>query len=316
MSDDRIQDLGSTLNELLPDDPVKINGGIDGEREQEIIELLQLAAETLGQSPTAREFDSLAVGISSKTISHVFGTWNQAKIEAGLELRNRGAAHTQINQDYFRTINTPEKAYWLGTLFSRSSFGKHNKTGTYHLQITKVIDQDYFVTEFANAIKSEYKIKRFRTRDPNDSERIRMIISNPNFIESLISLGYPIPGEDVGDLPPIDDEYHPAFTRGYLESAGAFSQKGWNLSVKSVERAETFQEWFEQFGVKRVTVSTKESGTAIVRVTNIFDIKTMFDVCWPNQLDTTPSWKPYSDKLLQYLKTEHPYPENIPYLSN
>lgn len=315
MSEDRIQDLSNTLNEVLPEDPDQISDTLNTERKQKIIELLQLASEMVGQSPTAREYDALNIGITSKTISRVFGSWNEAKIAAGLELRKRGAAWTQIDEEYFRSINTPEKAYWLGTLFSRSSFGKNEETANYHLQITKVVEQDYFVTEFAKIIGSEYKIKKYQPRDSNESERIRMIISNQKFIEILISLSYPIPGEDVGGFPSIDQTYRSAFIRGYLESSGAFSQKGWNLSVKSAERAETLRDWFEQFGVKRVTVLTKESGTAIIRITNIFDIKTIFDTCWPKQLDTTPSWKPYPEKILQYLKTEYPYPDNISYLS-
>jgi hypothetical protein len=74
------------------------------------------------------------------------------------------------------------------------------------------------------------------------------------------------------------------------------------------------QAWLESFGAKRVTLSESADGTAIVRVANPFDIRAIYDTCWPNQLATEPSYTPYAEKIRTHLQDEHPYPDNVEYL--
>ncbi len=52
----------------------------------------------------------------------------------------------------------------------------------------------------------------------------------------------------------------------------------------------------------------------MVRVSNVFDIKSVFETCWPDGVSTEPSYTPYPRKILDYLNSEYPYPENVDYL--
>lgn len=294
------------------DDPDGDAHGDHGPREREMIQLLRRAADELGESPTLAEFNELDLGTSGDAIKHAFGTWNDAKREAGLATWQRGTV-VPIDEEYFAAVDTPTVAYWFGTLLARSSM-KQNPTGSGHvLLLGRVERKQYFVRAFAEAIDSGYPITEISTPE-GEQDQVQLQISNPTFIRHLFAAGYPRPGGTVGDFPALEPELRAPFVRGYLESSGYFSTAGWNVSTESVARGETLREWFEASGAKRPTLTERDGGTAVVRVTNVFDVEAVFRACWPDQLGTEPSFSPYVRKILDHLADEHPYPENVPYL--
>ncbi|WP_232702197.1 homing endonuclease associated repeat-containing protein [Halobacterium wangiae] len=52
--------------------------------EQDCLDALQEAADQLGEEPSMWQYDRLDLRPSSSTITHTFGTWNEAKVEAGV----------------------------------------------------------------------------------------------------------------------------------------------------------------------------------------------------------------------------------------
>lgn len=98
-----------------------------------------------------------------------------------------------------------------------------------------------------------------------------------------------------------------------LESSGYFSNSGWGVTTDNPEQAETLRAWFEEFGAKRPTLS--DADPTVVRVANVFDIKAIFETCWPDGVATEPSFEPYPEKIITHLQSEYPYPENVEYLS-
>ncbi|ELZ48314.1 hypothetical protein C465_09455 [Halorubrum distributum JCM 9100] len=314
MADEFIDDIDAHLNDILPEDPEQIRETVAQEEKAEMIQLLQHAADTLGKSPTVTEFDALNLDVSSDAIRYAFGTWNDAKDEAGLETFQRGTS-TPIRENYFKTIDTTEKAYWLGSLFAHSTVSHNNQADYFALQVVRVVSKEHFVRGFADAIDSEYSINTYSNPDrPQDQQQVQLQISNPTFIDHLTATGYPDASSDPSDFPELDDEYRPAFIRGYLESAGYFQTQGWRITVDTPDRADWLRDAFESFGAKRPTISETTDKKPKVNVSNVFDIKSVFETCWPDQLDTTPSWNPYPAKILDYLETEYPYPENVAYL--
>ncbi|WP_426963653.1 homing endonuclease associated repeat-containing protein [Haloparvum alkalitolerans] len=315
MSEEIIEEIDAHLNEILPEDPEEIRRTVDEERREEMVRILQHAADELGKSPTVAEFDALDLATSSDAIRYVFGTWNDAKEAAGLETFQRGTS-TPIDQDYFEAIDTAEKAYWLGTLFAYSTVSEIGRSKSLGLQVARVASKEHFVRGFADTVESGYAINTYSNSDrPREQEKVHLQISNPTFIEHLLAAGYPADSSDPGDFPSLSDAYRPAFVRGYLESAGYFRSQGWRITVENPERATWLKNSFEEFGAKRPTVSEGGNGKRKVNVSNVFDIKSVFEACWPDQLETTPSWEPYPTKVLAHLEAEYPYPENVAYLS-
>lgn len=314
MSQNYISQIDELLDEELPDNSTEDDRDVEEEQKDEIIEALQHAADKLGKSPTIREFRELELEASTSDISRVFGTWNAAKRAAGLETRQRGTV-VDINENYFKNIDTTGKAYWLGTLFAHSSLHVNNQENSYTLILGRAESYEYFVRGFADSVGSDYPIRTHTKADrPHEESTISTRISNPSFIRHLTSAGYPKPDDPVGGFPLLSEEYLVPFVRGYLESAGYFSTGGWHINADSLSRAYTFQHLFEKAGAKRPTLSTDEDNGATVRVSNVFDIRAVFETLWPDQLETAPSWTPYPEKVISHLEQEYPYPENVSYL--
>jgi hypothetical protein len=307
-------DSRTSANSHQPLDHPKKRSGSRVRRE-EMLEQLQEAAEMVGESPSVRQFNALDVTYSARGISAEFGSWNAAKSVAGLETRRRGSGtRIKINETYFRSLDTPNKVYWLGALMGRSSLNVKNQDSR-TLAIVRTKSHAHFVEAFADAVDSEYSISQMETAS-NEQDRLQLSISNPTFIENLISAGYPGRDDDVAVFPDLEPPLREAFLRGYLESCGYFSTGGWSIKVQSHEQTERFEEWIEGFGVKRVTVSSKPNNAShVIRVSNVFDVRAMFEACWPDLTDTDPCHKLYPEKIFQYLHEEYPYPENLGYLS-
>jgi len=314
MSEDFIRELDGKLAEVLPDDLEDISETTPQKRKEEMIDLLQYAAEELGRSPSIRQFNSLDLKTSGYAIEEAFGTWNDAKREAGLETYEMGEgrrATTSINEKYFKKIDSSEKAYWLGTLFATSTIQSEPNR---QLGLNRVSEKRYFIDGLSQAVESDYAISSFQVtqRDGQERERVQLVISNPTFIDNLLSNGYSGPEQDVESFPDLEKKFRPPFARGYLESNGHFSN-GWGVKFGSREPAETLQSWFNAFGAERPTIG-ESYGDPVTRVSNTFDVKAIFETCWPDVLDTEPSFTPYPDRILGFLQSEYPYPENLEYL--
>jgi hypothetical protein len=314
MPDDHSRSVDEMLSEVLPDNPEEVSEGAPVEQKQKMLTLLKSAKEELGRSPSLRQFNSLDFEVSGYAIENAFGTWNNAKREAGLEVYAMGEgryATTGINEKYFRELDTSEKAYWLGTVIGNSSIQRQNGGASLHL--SRTVSEEHFVRGFAKAIESEYAINRIQPSSTQEQERVTSLISNPKFIENLCSAGYSESDESEAELPTLESDLRGPFVRGYLESSGYFSGGGWRVIVDDDESAERLQNWFESFGAQRPTIGSN-SGDPAVNVANIFDIKSIFEECWPNGVSTEPSFTPYPERILEHLESEYPYPENVSYL--
>jgi hypothetical protein len=315
MSEDSRSGIDSTPADEMPDIEGDPGASTNQSKRENMIRLLQYAADELGKSPTMEEFGSLDVDVSADTIKYTFNTWNEAKEAAGLEVCKRGRGTVRsINETYFESIDSPKKAYWLGALLATSSIQPQNNAEGCALSIGRVEDKAYFVTEFADEVDSEYSIS-WRPQNKSNKQQVQIQITNPNFVKHLIHAGYPEPDDEPGQFPVISDEYRAPFLRGFLESNGYFSTIGWQITVANLQRGEMLQEWFKRYGAKRPTISALDDESVVVRVANPFDIKAIFESLWPDILQTEPSWKPYPKKILQHLESEYPYPENLHYLS-
>lgn len=314
MSEDHLSKIDSILADELSGLDLDSNVPVGEKKREDMIQILQFAADELGKSPTVEEFNSLGLQVSADEVRYIFGTWNEAKEAAGLETWQRGKVRN-INETYFEVIDSLEKSYWLGALLATSSVRRQPNESDYVLVLGRVEDKAYFVTEFADVVGSDYSLQ-WHKQNKSNKQQIQLQISNQLFIEHLFNKGYPRPGDEKSGFPAVDAEYRTAFLRGLLESSGYFTTNGWNIVVANHQRSETLQNWFEQYGAKRPTVSQEASGKIVVRVTNAFDISAIFESLWPDILETDPSWRPYPEKILRYLESNHPYPENLSYLDN
>ncbi|ABB77925.1 hypothetical protein [environmental halophage 1 AAJ-2005] len=278
-------------------------------RKQEMKATLKHATEKLGKSPTLEEFDTLDFDMTGGDIRYVFGTWNDAKRAAGLEVYPSGRdTVVSINKDYFKEIDTTEKAYWLGTLNSASSISDGKLT-------VSRLGKPFFLTEFAKAVESEYAISERETqRNATTQTQYTTTIHNSVFIDQLKSSGHPDRDSETGSIPQMPDQFRAPFVRGYIESTGYSVSGGWKIGVESRQDSGRLHDWLKSFGVKR-TMGGKRGTKRIIMVTNEFDINSIFETCWPDGVSTEPSYSPYPQEVIDYLNSEYPFPENVDYLT-
>ena len=136
------------------------------------------------------------------------------------------------NKDFFKVIDTEEKAYWLGFIYADGYIvngikGKNNDS----LGITLSNKDKEHIEKFKKSIDSNHPIRIYKSKYGSNSARI--IIQDEELVADLIELGVlrnkslilKFPTTDVVDKSLI---YH--FIRGYFDGDGSFKKKGQKLN--------------------------------------------------------------------------------------
>ena len=280
------------------------------DRQRRCIEALNEAADQVGDSPTVIEYRELDITPSQTTIKEAFGTWNTAKQAAGLGIRSvEGQTTVNINEEYFETIDSEAKAYWLGCLFCHSS-QQGGESANRSLQLGRSVKKRHYVEGFADAVDSDYAINEY---EGADSDQVMTGIFNGSFINTLEKYGLDRSAKEIEEYPDIPNAYEPGFMRAVLENRGNVDSKsgGWNIRERSMKRAERVQSWADSLGVKRSNISQKENGSIMLYISNEFDAATVFEAAWPDGLDTTPTHTETAKMYATRIAEGHHYPENL-----
>jgi len=115
---------------------------------------------------------------ATRTIRKKFGTWNEAKKEAGLETVMVGESNRKnINASYFNNIDNTEKAYFLGLIWADGCIDSRDR---FSIQLK---DRS-LIQKFKSATESEHKISIIETQ--NSAETIYSLsIGRKDFVAGL-----------------------------------------------------------------------------------------------------------------------------------
>lgn len=145
----------------------------------------------------------------------------------GLPMRNNQEKnrHTTCDSEYFKDINTKEKAYWLGFMMA-DGFILSNKNGIKRagLSISEV-DLNHLI-KFNKAIKSNIPIHTYEvTQGFNTDKRYcRLIISDDIFAGHLVSHGCIEHKSNIIKPPTgVPKELERHFIRGFMDGNGSIS---------------------------------------------------------------------------------------------
>lgn len=72
---------------------------------------------------------------------------------------SQGARKNKFNENFFETIDSEEKAYWLGFIYADGCIYKGSDKKSYRLQINLKLDDIDMLRKFQNSIESSYKIQ-------------------------------------------------------------------------------------------------------------------------------------------------------------
>lgn len=185
---------------------------------RDCIEALKEAKKKLerqGKEVTVNNYRELDISPTVRSFYNIFDSWNQAKEEADIELHNW--YHGRVNQDYFRTINDKNKAYWLGFIYVDGSIYQSLGRDCFELGIS-VIDKGH-LQKFKSDVdyKNKYTINN---SGYSDMPQIRLCVGQKQFVECLIDKNATQDKISEGILPDINEEMKPHFIRGLYDADG------------------------------------------------------------------------------------------------
>ncbi|EJN57779.1 hypothetical protein [Halogranum rubrum] len=281
---------------------------------EDCLQALRDVAEALGNSPTKSQYEASDVGPSERTIREVLGvSFGEARQLAGLGPPGNNDERTvSLNRDYFETIDTPDRAYWLGTLFGQSSQSEFNNR--FSLTISHTVSNRHFVEGFHEAIETEYVVSRYEREDMQD--RVQFTISDQTFLGHLHELGLVDSARNVSSLPDIPRDLRKHFVRGFLEVRARLTGSAINFSSKFEQQVELFSEWVSELGVVRTYVGEQQNGTFIFRIGSNMDIAPFFKTCWVDVDDETIICGDIYESMKEDVCTEYPYPENLTFCNS
>lgn len=170
-----------------------------------------------------------------------------------------------LNEDYFETINTPNKAYWLGFLYADGCIlvRERNKKKSYILELSLCEDDVLHLEKLKMSLKSNTPIKYKTIKDKYKACRIN--ICNKKICTDLINLGctprksltLTFPNENQ-----VPKELIPHFIRGYLDGDGCVYNNGEGKTSLSFVGTKTFLEsiqdiMYDKFGLTKTTLREK-----------------------------------------------------------
>lgn len=127
-----------------------------------------------------------------------------------------------VDENYFETIDSAEKAYFLGFIMADGNIYKSKQNDRYQFSIKIKNTDKNILLKFANAIGFDSKkiIERKENRNGSETWCAEIKIYNRIFCQHLINKGI-IPrktGKEI--MPIIDSKYKKDFIRGFIDGDG------------------------------------------------------------------------------------------------
>lgn len=134
---------------------------------------------------------------------------------------NRNFVNT-IDEDYFKTIDCGNKAYFLGLIMADGCMYFNNSTNRYEFSIMLKDSDEDIIKKFANEVKFPLDKIIYRERKRKNSKTRSVIFRtyNKRFCENLINLGITPNKSGKEFIPEIDKKFILDFIRGYIDGDG------------------------------------------------------------------------------------------------
>lgn len=143
-----------------------------------------------------------------------------------LSQARRNFLNYTLNEDVFSKIDTPDKAYWLGVMYSDGYISKTNKyTNYFGLTIAKK-DREW-LEKMKSFLNYSGEIKEYLTTESSyvkNSPYVKLLIGNNKIVKDLEKWGVvEHKTTKINSLPPID--FLDDFIRGYIDGDGSLLKK-------------------------------------------------------------------------------------------
>lgn len=257
---------------------------------------LRGAEQQLGKSPTRREYEELKIKPAPKVIRTRFGSWNEAKLEAGLDLSRLGRPAKAVRESYFEAIDSNEKAYWLGFLYGDGHVEERNpKTGKLALRLfISERDVDH-LERFKRVIRSESALIE-------DGNSIGINVGNQRFVEHLADKGLTPSKGTEGTMPDFDEwSLRRSFVRGLADADGYYGEDKWTITDATDRRLRKLRAWIP---VDTDIVDERYDGKSwsYLRVSQKHQLRALYGWLFPRRAQTEPAMPRKRAIALEFLE--------------
>lgn len=161
-----------------------------------------------------------------KNILNAYGEKGRTLSEA-----RRNYLKYTLNENIFETIDTPDKAYWLGVMYSDGYISLKKYTNSFGISVA---EKDInWLEKFKNFLGYNGEIKKYTTGIGSyveDIEYVRLIIGNNKIVEDLKKLGVvEHKTKIISKIPEIP--YKDDFIRGYIDGDGSLAKRLPHLTI-------------------------------------------------------------------------------------
>lgn len=160
----------------------------------------------------------------------------------GVELRSnkQNSRKFELNHEYFDTINTSEKAYWLGFMYADGFI----ETKRPYVGISLALADECHIEKFKKAIDANYEIHRYIGTGYSEGKLYsKIIMSSEKMKSDLIKHGCIENKTNMISAPKIDKEMISHFIRGYIDGDGcithSFNKYGsldWKVKILGTDK--------------------------------------------------------------------------------
>jgi hypothetical protein len=195
---------------------------------------------------------------------HNYKTLERKLIQWGIKVRTQSEGNQiyYFDKSFFKTIDTPEKAYWLGFIYADGNvyLNKKNSKSAFQISLAN-IDREH-LEKLKTAIKSEHPIYK-------DKNCVKFIINNIELCDDLMSLGV-LPKKSLTTVFPSCDQvpqhFLSYFIRGYFDGDGQASiyplKNQWKIGfLGTINFVNFIQNFFAELGATSPSIyPEKRSG--------------------------------------------------------
>jgi hypothetical protein len=245
--------------------------------DEDLLNAIRDVTSELGQVPTYTEYRSVDRGPSMSIIEKRLGCWTAAKKQAGVDSVGK-YGKLPVNSGFFESIDTIEKAYWLGMLYGDGSIiDRGEKTDRVYLGLQ---DKEHVVA-FKEALGGEQGIN-----DKSDGISA-FTVCDQRLANSLIELGCDSDKTFSDSLPNLErDDLRAAFVRGLFDADGYYRKRGKQFCITGAEpgRFTRLIEWLPSDGVVK-----EESGVSRLYVFQHHGVFDLWNWLYPDGEQTEPA---------------------------
>lgn len=185
------------------------------------------------ESKTFKEMSELA-GCKLDTIRVNFRKFN---LDANPRVRYRGVTKYQVNKNYFDSIDTHEKAYWLGFILADGGI-EHTNCDSYRLRFNLSATDRQHLENFKLALDSTHPIFENQTWldvTQKSYDMVSFSLNNSYLCKKLMSYNI-FPNKSGNEKPYVNVpiELRNSYLRGYFDGDGSFTHYYSNLRGREV----------------------------------------------------------------------------------